>query len=289
MSEKSYQPVGRCIYCGSKQGKIRDEHIIPYSLGGVLILPNSSCKSCENITHRFEYTVARQIFGHFRMRHKLPTRRPKERPTHIEIGTVLPNGRHGRAKVPISKFPAPLFMYKFEMANFLLGLPPDVDKFDWVPVSIVSNEELDMLKEQYHWDGMLQFRAQPVEFARMLAKIAHSYAVAELGLETFRPLTLDIILGRTNNVSYLVGGSFEIPPPEPEGKHLLNITYQVETLNDLEFVRAIIIVGIRLFASIETPAYHVVVGDVDTKKATHVQRLIETLQNTGKAGRSVRC
>ncbi len=36
-------PIGRCIYCGGRKGLL-DEHIIPYGLGGNLVLPEASCK-----------------------------------------------------------------------------------------------------------------------------------------------------------------------------------------------------------------------------------------------------
>jgi hypothetical protein len=69
---KRYPPVGRCIYCGVSYD-LREEHIVPFSLGGVLILPKASCRKCENITHRFEYTCARQVFGKLTVRHNLAT------------------------------------------------------------------------------------------------------------------------------------------------------------------------------------------------------------------------
>ena len=68
-----YPPVGRCIYCGATD-ELTDEHIIPFSLGGVLILDKASCngtKGCNKKTHKFEGVVARQIFGKFRAKHKL--------------------------------------------------------------------------------------------------------------------------------------------------------------------------------------------------------------------------
>ncbi len=47
---KIYQPVGRCIFCGSEKGTMDDEHIIPFFLGGRLVLPNASCKDCAKKT-----------------------------------------------------------------------------------------------------------------------------------------------------------------------------------------------------------------------------------------------
>jgi 5-methylcytosine-specific restriction endonuclease McrA len=39
---------GRCIYCGST-GPLKDEHIIPLSLGGKAVIEAASCGDCEAI------------------------------------------------------------------------------------------------------------------------------------------------------------------------------------------------------------------------------------------------
>jgi hypothetical protein len=41
---------------------------------------------------------------------------------------------------------------------------------------------------------------------RQVAKIAHGAAVAELGLDSFKPMLPDVILGKTPFISHLVGG-----------------------------------------------------------------------------------
>jgi hypothetical protein len=47
----------------------------------------------------------------------------------------------------------------------------------------------------------------------MLAKIAHSYAVAELGIDGFKPFLNKIILGANiHHLSHYVGGTRVIPP-----------------------------------------------------------------------------
>jgi 5-methylcytosine-specific restriction endonuclease McrA len=42
---KIYAPKNSCIYCGVSDGKLSDEHIIPLSLGGNMILPKASWNS----------------------------------------------------------------------------------------------------------------------------------------------------------------------------------------------------------------------------------------------------
>ena len=269
-----YSPVGRCIYCGATSGQFSDEHIIPFALNGALILPKASCDACARITHVYERTVARGIFGHFRMRYKVQSRRPEKRPTHIPIGTLLPDGTKGTANVPVDEHPVTLFVYKFEQPTILRGLAPDVEDFKWVPISVFSRAELDAFIEKYHWDRLLKLVPVPVEFARTLAKIGFSFAVAEFGLDSFTPLpmTLAAILGRTSNVSFVVGGDWEIPPPDPKGMHILTPTCHTKPGG------ALVVIEIRLFPAFETPQYRVVVGEIDFQNPQHLKTLNEKMR-----------
>src|SRR5215469_3620134 len=90
-SEIVYAPVNRCIYCGATE-TLGKEHIIPRSLAGMLILPRASCRTCERTTSGFELTVARRIYGNFRMKHDLPSYRKDERPTHIPLEFTQDDG-----------------------------------------------------------------------------------------------------------------------------------------------------------------------------------------------------
>ncbi len=177
-------------------------------------------------------------------------------------------------KVPVDEHPTMLFVYKFDQATILRGLPPEVEDFRWVPINISSKKELDDFIAKYHWDRLVTLLPVPVEFARMLAKIAYSFVVGEFGLDSFRPLpqTLDVILVRTTNVSYLVGGDWELPPPDPKGMHLLIPSCLIKPGG------AFIIVEIRLFPAFETPQYRVVVGEIDFRNPQHVKTFNEKMK-----------
>ena len=58
-SKRQYQAVNECIYCGSKSN-LTDEHIIPYSLKGWVVLPKSSCTDCARITSMIE-SLAKEL------------------------------------------------------------------------------------------------------------------------------------------------------------------------------------------------------------------------------------
>ena len=57
-----YESKGECIYCGSTN-ELSNEHIVPYALEGVHVLKDSSCKSCADLTKKFELDVARKLWG----------------------------------------------------------------------------------------------------------------------------------------------------------------------------------------------------------------------------------
>src|SRR3954447_14879910 len=64
-----YPPVGFCIYCGTRKGDLRRENIIPFGLGGNLILPKASCRDCE----RERFGVARMTERYLALYRRLAT------------------------------------------------------------------------------------------------------------------------------------------------------------------------------------------------------------------------
>src|SRR5262245_49288389 len=49
--------IGKCIYCGTTEGKLTDEHITPFGLSGRLELMDASCRPCADITREIENIV----------------------------------------------------------------------------------------------------------------------------------------------------------------------------------------------------------------------------------------
>jgi hypothetical protein len=99
-----FPPVGSCIYCRTKEGQMTDEDVIPFGLGGTLVLPKSSCKRCAKETARIERTIQRMMLGPFRIRLGLPTRRPKDRPQELEL-QILMDGKLIKKNVNVASFP----------------------------------------------------------------------------------------------------------------------------------------------------------------------------------------
>ena len=90
------------------------------------------------------------------------------------------------------------------------------------------------------------------------------FAVGSMGLHCFRPLVRDIILGQSDDYFRLIGSETREPPVNGwpgGGAHHFAITIQ--------FVKdgiGLIVVDVKLFAEADTPVYHAVVGEIDTKK-----------------------
>ena len=55
--------------------------------------------------------------------------------------------------------------------------------------------------------------------ARALAKIAHGFAVAQFGIDGFRPCLPKLILGEYWFAPFFVGGEMDDPPPPIDQMH----------------------------------------------------------------------
>ena len=89
---------------------------------------------------------------------------------------------------------------------------------------------------------------------QMLAKIAHSFAVAEWGFHSFRPLLLDLIVGASQTASYWVGGGDHDKPADQGGLHRL------ELKRELRLGTEYVVCYVRLFANFGAPEYRIVAG-----------------------------
>jgi hypothetical protein len=92
------------------------------------------------------------------------------------------------------------------------------------------------------------------EFFRMLAKIAHAFAIAEMGMGSFSPfLTAMICDADTSNSGRYIGG-LQCIEPATTSIHELSFDPQRGDRSGIVAVR------IRLLAALETPTYYVAVG-----------------------------
>lgn len=262
---KIYAPVGRCIYCGSDGGDdgLRDEHIIPFSLGGNAVLPKASCKSCEAVTSYLDGYLARHTFYDLRLHSGVQSRRkekPNARPAIISDGkkdTVinfdLVDHPHflnlpvwGRPGIMVGDHPSEEFSEQ-RSCTFYHVPPHFFEKYKLPKEGSIKSE----------------IRINFGTFARAITKIAFAQTVAHLGGLVFRPLyTPAIVLGTYRYIPHFVGTDFSEPVPPPDRAHLRHkIEYGMYELDRL----ALIYIRVRLFADCGTPeagmpTYEVLVG-----------------------------
>jgi len=183
------------------------------------------------------------------------SRRKKLRKTHITL--TDPDDPERRVRVPYSEYPAAMMFYKMHRAGLLEGMPDTVDLSKaWQLVAIHDDAKAKAFEKRFGVKLTSKFRHVPDSFARLLAKIGYCNTLCLLDPGDFRPICLPYILGEKGNPSYIVGGSFDIAEPEP------NVGYNLKTVAFGDGQRLMLLAEIRLYANLDTPTYHVVVGDV---------------------------
>lgn len=248
-----YPSKGACIYCGAMDVQLNDEHVVPYALGGQHVLRAASCAACEDITKKFEQKVARDLWGDARTSFNTPTRRRKERKSHVEMSD--PKDLIRKHNIPVAEYPGGLAFYKMGPCGFFQGLPETEDiSGSWQLVMIDDEARRNAFFNKHGYHAVHRFRNVLDGFGRMLAKIGYCQILTALDPGDFNPLVLPYITGVRKNVSYFVGSAVGLPEPDNG--------YRLTTLYSEGADRMILVVEIRLYANTHAPTYHVVVGDV---------------------------
>jgi hypothetical protein len=253
-----YDAVGECIYCAAKVYSTRpgiranplgDEHII----GGKLELPEASCQKCEDITGRLIegdvlLRTLKAIRLHLGIRGKARSSRPGTLPLQATI-----NGKETKIDMPVEDYPVIFNMPVYGRPGVLTGGDGGNQATVGFTFVIFQYDERKLRKEYGitaaatpYWDTHMLFR--------MLGKIAHAFAMAELGKGTFTPALVEMILtGKPDGFNHF-GGDPDADDPS-NALHELGLGYQ--RANGKEYLVA----TIRLFANHKGPTYHVIVGE----------------------------
>lgn len=267
--------LGQCIYCGDDQGKLTDEHVIPYALGGhTAIFKKASCVACAKTIQKYEQRILRGQLGVFRARIGAPTNNPKDRPTHqkLHFVEVDRSGRQirdlGSRTFAIEDAPLNLSVWQLAPPRILgemrteqehVGLP-------WASISHSETQKalaMRLARAVAEETGVahVAIKVDTInreDFLRFLVKTAHAYAVFEKGLEAFRPLTTDLILCRDNDLAQYVGGGPINPHYKSSPANMTELSIGVVTDGPAAGHTA---VYIRLYPLLGTPPHVVVVGE----------------------------
>jgi hypothetical protein len=273
----TYDPPGCCIYCGSPgDPDLHDEHIIPDAIGGRYRILKASCHECERKTHSVEGRVVSRLYGDSRaflgMRRGHRRKWPKTFKVHVQPSEPLSIGMGLRLKpheniddfelkeIDPADHPSPMVSLNLPPAGLIARTEPDDTNFRATSLNIAMPEDgLERLKRIGPGRVLLggAGRLPHDDFGRFLAKIAHSFAVAYLGIGTFIPfLTRAIRNQRPMYLSHYVGGAMANTPVEPTD-HLHTLQAGILQFDSGErFVQT----RVRLFAVDQFPVYDVIVG-----------------------------
>lgn len=274
---------GRCIYCGANGVQLTDEHVVPYALGAnSLVLEKSSCATCQAIIQRYEQEVLKKQLGTFRAQVSAPTRRKKDRLTEVWMhfmevdAQARPLRDLGHRVVPLDEAPLAICLWSSPMPRLLdptasggsLGQP-----WTWIDKHAVTDIARQVAKETgaEHVAAKIG-EVNRIHYLRSLAKTAHAYATATIGLEAFEPLLPDLILGRRDDVETYVG---DLPHENPFGADD-HQTLQIAIGEATDGPAAgYLVVHIVLYPSLNSPAHVVILGRplVDIERAVSAAAL----------------
>ncbi|MCW5680486.1 MAG: hypothetical protein KF794_04450 [Xanthobacteraceae bacterium] len=252
-----FPPVGRCVYCGSTD-QLSDEHIVPISLGGDIVLPNSSCENCRLITSRFEQVVARDMLWRARLKLKIPgnRKRKNKKRTHWPMLTIGPGDIEQTKNIPVGDIPLVMSIVKMPPPGIISGRPPS--EIPTLQIRVGSSpSEIAKFQNDYQATPRFEMQHNQLEFNQTLAKIGHCAVAAVVGLDGYEPLLIPFIKGeRTYENSYYYIGGISSDDEVLKDNQLIGVT-TVEHNNEKFVVSRVTIFGKGL-----QPTYLVIVGRV---------------------------
>jgi hypothetical protein len=211
--------VGRCVCCPAPG--ISDEHIIPAGFGGVDLLVDGSCETCQRIINEeIEWPFAEfcQDVRYFRnLGRRRRAKRPKAAPTKVHYDRdAFPEGKNPKdvegwqeIMLPYADRLNAVTLPYLNWPGMYLGRSPTESTIEPViDYWWYSNKSPDEIAAE----GTPALIYSEKKFAlatlyRQLAKIAHCAAVQKCGLGGFIPYLVDIVLGRDlSKASYYIGG-----------------------------------------------------------------------------------
>lgn len=259
-----FSPIGKCIYCGSKEG-LSDEHIVPLALNGKMILPKSSCPACRNITSQCELTVTsmklgpQSMYGILRNKRDYKTRHKKMRPTHLPVSYLTSDDTVRSVELALADHPGIYLVAYLPPPGILTGAPltdrnPEGIRLDLRgdpneiahAISSIGDKNIALSLPNIFPYG---------DFYRLLAKIAHGYLVAGYGQEGYAPFLPDLILGRSPYLAHYIGGLGVDADIHMMSHHLSLVCLPA---GDAVYLA----INIQLLGGVKMPTYQVVAAKV---------------------------
>jgi hypothetical protein len=242
--------VGKCIYCGTTEGRLTTEHITALGLSGRLELLHASCDNCAKITGAIEEIVLRSMRA-ARAELGTKTRHAKNRKEPQPM-LVEKDGRSFTIYAPLSEHWKVIRLPIFPMAAAIDGRAYESG------IESDSMDEFQLVKRHEevaarHGVDRIIFPEYPSEtFARVIAKMAYGYAVERCTLNAFEEVYVaPAILGKTNDIGRWVG----CPSQREFPKRDCNISVGFKIIPERDLV-----VRIKMFPRFDGAEYVVLVG-----------------------------
>ena len=258
MNHHKYDKIGHCIYCGATED-LRDEHIVPYGLGGNLILPKSSCGKCADITSRFELSVLRGSFWPARILRDIQSRRRHKNAPRFYPLSIEKNGKKESIELPLDDYPIVIPFPLFSVPGYLKpkGHGKGINLEGSASISFGPRPENVLKKIGAEQISFKPKTDKPVDFARLIAKIAFSMASAVGALAKIKNKVSPVvpaILGEAGNIGRWVGTITAPSSKHPDHLHRILIKKDEQ--------RGILIGDVQLFSDSQTPRYGVILGEL---------------------------
>lgn len=243
--------VHQCIYCGTTD-ELTDEHTIPYALWGGWVLRKGSCRRCAILTSQIERKVASVALARFREGINAPTRHSRKR--KLWNGTVQLTGDSGEVvDAPIWATPQFGLFPQFDYLPRGVFQDAKTEKNEKVSIAFVQTSDRQHSSLAGLWSKSIPFNSK--DWSRLLVKIAYGEYIRSIDNKYRSEEVSNYILHGTGDSSYFVGGKLD--------------DSKINHLNDVAFCtiweggRCPIIVYIRLFSFMQSPAYMVYLGDLN--------------------------
>jgi hypothetical protein len=270
-SRRELKTIDSCIYCGATGVPLSEEHFVSEGLGSRLVLLKASCQRCAIKTSAIERMVLHQSLLVPRVRMGIRRKKRKRNESLFPVPIGHTDGRN-IVHTTLDNHPSVLFMPVFNAPGLTVDRP--------VGSHGIQGAHLQMLTElpKPEFSEFASPSVDTAAFCQLLAKIAHGFAVLELGIDGFEPLLPEIILkdyGGDNSFSWfhLIGGDPRSLAPS-EALHVLGWGFFEKVGTEY------LIVSLRLLANAATPIYYAVAGTLTPEQSARAHALEEARAGT---------
>lgn len=245
-----------CMYCGAT-GYRTDEHVIPYALGGRLLVYRGSCVVCQEKAKPFESQLMRSEMANVRFVRGLPSRSKHLRAANVPVTVVDKDGGTRVMHVPVEEAPILLSFPVFPLPKMCSGDAGTGLDLLGSTTAIYGADAEEFLRQHGGKTLKLGGNVYPVSFARSIAKMAYGLAWMARLDRAIPDLSLlaRAFLDEPESLGRFVGTETE-PYQSHPGLHRVGT---VRAIGD------VLVMEIQLFAECGAPTYLVALGHVASK------------------------